>query len=227
MKVFQKMSLVLAVAAFLSLGKGIGFSYAYNPWTTMTGDGVIAVNPFLYAPTLSPFTLGADVVMAYGFTSNIDLFVDFAGLTILSNFSYNYSWGMIRYDLGGNNIIALQASQLAVTPQYHFFFENDIFAAEANAYVSFPYISFGTPTIGAYLAPVYKLIKDTFYLYLEVDPSYAVGSSFALNIAPGFWFGLGSAGQISLSCSLGNVLSGSISPSIGLWYWITFSTKGK
>ena len=202
------------------------FSYAYNPWTTMTGQGIIAVNPFVFAPSLSPFSLGADLVMGYGILGHLDVFVNFADLSILPEFSYNFSWGMVRFDLGGNNIIALQASQVAITPQYHFFWENDVIAAEANVYAAFSYADFGSPVIGAYLAPVWKIVKDTLGLYVEADPAYTVGGGFTLNIVPGIWLGLGSAGHFSFSVNLGHVLTG-ISPSAGLWYWIPFDTNPK
>lgn len=226
MKILSRIFVFAFVFAGVFFQGQKGFSYAYNPWTTMTGEGVIAVNPFVFAPTLSPFSLGADLVMSYGILGNLDVFVDFADLSIVPEFGYNFSWGMVRFDLGGNNIIALQASQYAITPQYHFFWENDVIAAEANVYASFTYTDFGAPVIGAYLAPVWKAVKDTLHFYVEVDPSYAVGGSFALNIVPGIWLGLGSAGQFSLGVNLGDVLTG-VSPSVGLWYWLTFDTKPK
>jgi hypothetical protein len=203
-------------------------AYAYNPWTGMTGAGIIGITPFVYAPTLSPFSLGADLVVNYGILNNLDVFVDLAEVTILPSFGYVFSWGMARFDLGGNNIIALQASQYFISPQYHFFWENDSLALEANVYASFLYSSFGTPVIGAYLAPVWKIAKDTFYAYVEVDPYYTVGGSFALNIVPGLWLGLGNAGQLSLGVTLPNLTGGvAISPAIDLWYYISFDTKPK
>lgn len=226
MKVLKRIFVVVFVFVGILFQVQKGFSYAYNPWTTMTGEGIIAVNPFVFAPTLSPFSLGADLVMGYGILGNLDVFVNFADVSILPEFTYNFSWGMVRFDLGGNNIIALQASQYSIAPQYHFFWENDIFAAEANVYASFAYADFSTPVIGAYLAPVLKIVKDTLGLYVEVDPCFTVGSGFALNFVPGIWLGLGGAGQLSLAVNLGDVLT-EVSPSIGLWYWLTFDTKPK
>lgn len=212
----------------LTLSGNMGHTYAYNLFTTSTGEGIFAVNPFVYAPTLSPFSLGTDPLIAYGITPSLDIFVDLANLSISPAFAYNFSYGMIRYDFGGNNIIVLQASQTFVSPQYHFFYENEMFAAEANIYATFNYSSFSTPLVGAYLAPVLKLVKDTFSFYVEIDPSYAVStnSTFALNIVPGVWIGLGGAGQLSIACLLNNV-TGTITPGVGVWYWLTFDTKGK
>lgn len=219
--------IALSMAGALFLGQK-AFSYAYNPWTGMTGQGILGFTPFVYAPTLSPFSLGADLFVNYGILGNLDVFVDLAEVAILPNFSYLFSSAMVRYDIGGNNIVALQASQISIAPQYHFFWENDVIALEANAYVSFPYASFGTPTIGAYLAPVWKMIKDAVYLYVEVDPSYTIQGSFNLNVVPGLWFGFGSAGQVSLAVTLPNLTGGvGISPSVNLWYYIAFDLNSK
>ncbi len=196
-----------------------GHSYAYNPWTTMMGAKTLGINPFVYASSFDPFTMGADLVVSYGFTDNIDLFVDLAGVNLTPEFGYNTSWIMPRIDLGGNNIIAIQAGLTAVSPQYHFFWENDLFAAEANLYVSFAYDSFGTPLIGAYLAPVVKIVKDVLALYCEVNPSYQVEGSFALNIVPGIFLNMGDAGQLSVGVPLGDVLTG-LAPGVGLWYFL-------
>ena len=147
------------------------------------------------------------------------------GHLVSSRFLYN-GWN----DFGGNNIIALQAGYSGgaglISPQYHFFYENDMLAFEANAYASFLTSSLGTPTLGAYIAPVYKVVKDFFNVYVEVDPAYTVNGLFALSVNPGVWFNFGSAGQISVACTLANV-TGTVSPGVAMWYWITFDTKKK
>jgi hypothetical protein len=228
MRSFLRLAVLASIFAGSIFVSQKAHAYAYNPWTGMTGQGILGINPFVYAPTLDPFSLGADLVMNYGILNNLDVFVDFAGVSILPGFAYNYSWAMVRFDLGGNNILALQASQYAIAPQYHFFWENDMLALEANVYVNFLYASFGTPTIGAYLAPVLKIAKDVFSVYLEVDPSYVVGGGFGLTLVPGIWFGFGSAGQISLGVTLPNLTGGvGLTPGINLWYFVSFDTKGK
>lgn len=218
MKSLKRTLAAVLAAAAIALTATSGFSYAYNPWTTMTGEKTLGITPFVYTTALDPLGLGADLVLNYGITANIDVFVDVAGVSILPGFSYNYSWIMARYDFGGNNIAAIQASLTAVSAQYHYFWENEMIALEANALVEFTYSSLATPAFKAYLAPVYKITKD-FAFYVEVDPAYTVGGSFALGIVPGIYLGLGAAGMISVAVPLGDVLSG-ITPNVGLWYYL-------
>jgi hypothetical protein len=228
MKIILRLAVIALTFAGSMLMTQKAHSYAYNPWTGMTGEGILGVTPFVYAPTLNPFSLGADLYVNYGIFNNLDVFVDLAEVTIVPKFGYVFSSGMIRYDLGGNNILALQASQTFIAPQYHFFWENDMLALEANVYASFLYSSFGTPTIGAYLAPVWKIVKDFVYLYLEVDPAYTIKGSFALNLVPGLWFGFGNAGQVSIGVTLPNLTGGvGLAPAINLWYYISFDLKPK
>lgn len=87
-----------------------GFSYAYNPDTAMTGDGILSINPFIWATSFNPVAAGGDLVAEYGFSANVDMTIDFADVTFTPA-AYNFSWAMIRYDFGLNNIAALQAGQ--------------------------------------------------------------------------------------------------------------------
>lgn len=227
MKVFNRVYSIIVLAFSAIFFSQILHAYAYDPWTSSTGEKVLAINPFFYTTSLNPFGLNADLIASYGITANLDVFVNFADLGLAPSFTYNFSWAMIRYDLGGNNILALQASQYLISPQYHFFWENDLFAAEVNVYANFTYTNFGSPTIGAYLAPIVKVIKDVLYFYAEVDPYYQIGGSFGLNIVPGVWLGLGNYGQISLGFSINSVTSGSLSYGINTWYFIPFDFKAK
>jgi hypothetical protein len=190
----------------------------------MTGDGVLSINPSVWAASFSPAYIGGDLIAGYGFSANADMTVDFADATFTPG-SYNFSWIMPRYDLGGNNIIALQAGQYFISPQYHFFRENDSWALEANVLAVFTYTNLNNPVFGAYLAPVYKIVKDVFYVYLEFDPFYTTGSSdFTLAVLPGVWYSFGDAGQFSLAATFGNV-TGKFSPGAALWYSVSFNLK--
>jgi hypothetical protein len=214
---------IATLGALLALSV-MGFSYAYNPINGMTGDGVLAINPFVWAPSFNPAALGSDLDVEYGFSANVDLFVDFADVNYLPSTAYNFSWAMLRYDFGGNNIIALQSSQYFISPQYHFFWENDSWALEANVLADIFYTNLKTPVFGAYLAPVYKIVKDKFSVFLEFDPFYTVGSGFSLAVLPGIWVGFGDAGQLSIAAELNNV-TGTLSPGAALWYSVTFNLK--
>jgi hypothetical protein len=219
MKTMKKTVLVLLL---LGMAGAVGFSYSYDCWTGMTGDGVIAINPFVYLPAFDPVTLGTDLVAAYGFSPSVDLFVNFASLGFLPEFTYGGSWAMLRLDLGGSNILALQAGTAFVSPQYHLFLENEIFAFEANVYAKFMYEDITHPTFGAYLAPVLKL--SSFAFYCEVDPAYALDGVFSLFIMPGAYVNMGQAGQLSVGVGLGDVLT-ALTPGVYVSYLFLMPTK--
>jgi len=225
MKSLKMFGIISVVMISLFLVTVIGFSYAYNPWTGMTGDGTLAVNPFVYTTGLSPLGLNSTLVANYGITSSIDVFAG-ADFTVVRNFSFNYGFIMPRMDLGGNNIVALQIANTYVSPQYHYFFENDMMALEANAYVNIYYGALGNPDIGGYITGVYKLINNLVYVYLELDPKYTIGTGFSLNVIPGLCLNMGNAGQVCLGISLGGIYNG-ITPNINAWYWIPFNLKSK
>lgn len=247
MKFLRPLTIAALAAVTLSLGPRL-HAYAYSPWTTMTGEKTIAVNPFFYSTAFNPFTPTFDLVAWYGFAPNIDIAVNFATVGISgAGVSYGGSWIMPRIDLGGNNILAMQAGISSVsptaafflTPQYHFFWENDNFAFEANAYLKIP-LPYTTLTVGAYIAPVLKIVNKFFYLFCEVDPAFspengALPMSFGLGIVPGVTFLLADAThQICIGVPLGNVVSVSgstvtagVTPGISVWYYTTFSLAPK
>lgn len=247
---------VIACMAVLITAAPKAFSYAYNPWTGSTGAMKLAVNPFFYTPTFASFTPSVDLVTAYGITANIDVIANLSTLSIPSTgFAYGGLWVMPRIDLGYSHILALQlkytpagsAFIVDVIPQYHFFWENDVFAAEANVSITVPFAS-SEPVvpfvkIGASIAPVVKIIKDLFYVYCEIDPvvtgaiSASQNSKFELGIVPGITILLGGAThQISIGVPLGNVLTvaatlpngvqGAVTPGISMWYWTAFDFGG-
>lgn len=79
----------------------------------MTGKGKLALNPFIYVPTLFGGA-ALDLIVAYGFTGDIDALVSLSSLSLgSSSFSWVGAWIMTRYDLGSvevlsYNILALQ-----------------------------------------------------------------------------------------------------------------------
>ena len=245
-------TILMCAVVLIAAAAPKAFSYAYNPWTGSTGAMKLAVNPFFYSPTFSPFVPTFDLAAAYGVTANFDVIANFATLSFpATGFAYGGSWVMPRFDIGGNNIFALQikytpagaAFTFDIVPQYHFFWENDYFAAEANVYMDVP-IASAAPNVpyvkfGAYLAPVVKVIKDLFYIYCEIDPavtsgiSSAVQSKFELVIVPGVTILLGGAThQLSIAVPLGNVMTvtyntvGAVTPGLSIWYWTAFDFGG-
>jgi len=199
----------------------------------MTGDGVVAFSPFVYAPTLSPLSLYSDMVVSYEITANIDLFVNFATIGFAPAFGYSGSWIIPRIDLGANNIIAVQiganptnfGSTFYVAPQYHFFWENDSFAIEANLIAKFVAASIANPSFTFYAAPSLKFAGGIVDVYCEVVPAYTVGGAFSFTVVPGLYFNMEAGGQLSLGVGLGDLTTGTINPGVFLSYIYTIATK--
>jgi hypothetical protein len=218
-------------------------AFTYSAYTTMTGAKTFAINPFLYLDDFSDRgTSGADLVIAYGILDNFDIYADLAGFYGLNGIPdvnpYYTSWVMPRFDFGNNNIAALQLGitldadskvQFFIGPQYHFYWENDVFALEANA-------MFYTPNnpnsanmwAGATIGPVWKAIPDILFPFIEVNPSYDFGDdatdgAFDITVAPGICLALpNTTNQLSISFPVSGLVAGEASAGIAAWYWISF-----
>ena len=218
-------------------------AYTYSAYTTMTGAKTFALNPFLYLEDFSDrATSGADLVIAYGILDNLDIYANLAGFYGLNGIPdanpYCNSWIMPRIDFGNNNIAALQLGitldadskvQFYVGPQYHFYWENDVFALEANAM----FYSKNNPTTanlwaGATVGPVWKAIPDILFPYLEVNPGYDFGDdstdgTFDLAVAPGICFAIpNTTHQLSISFPVSGLATGEATAGIAAWYWFGF-----
>ncbi len=222
MKIFTLSLMISMAGAGTSL-----FAYSFNPFGTSTGEKVLAINPFFYFNPLSPLAISEDTVLAYGLTSNMDIYVDIFSFALAPTTGYSGSWIMPRYDLGGNNIIAAQvffgtAAGVTISPQYHFFYEDPLLGFEANLNLYLPLSNLSNPTIALFAAPVYKVVKDVVHLYVEIDPSYTVGGNFGLNVVPGAWLGLpGTPFQISLAVPLTGVTGSAMTVGFTGWLWYT------
>jgi hypothetical protein len=236
--------LAVAIALLAATLPSSGSAYSFSAWGTMTGAKTLAVNPFLYS-AVGPFDATLDLVAGYGITDKIDVFANIAGVYYdgYGKTSVYGSWIMPRYDLGGNNVVALMAvadygegadPSFRIWPQYHFFWENDTFAAEINAGVDIPVAAPVESSVSVYLAPVWKIKDGTFHAYCELDPSYTSAGAekgFDLAVLPGLWFGFGEEAlhQFSLAASIsgwwndGDIAKGRPSYGVNLWYWTTFS----
>jgi len=226
MKGIRKAIAVTVVIAGIFGAAVSGFSYAYDPWTGMTGDKTLSVNPFFHGG-ISPFSWNVDTVVAYGFASNIDVIAD---LATFGTTGYGGSWIMPRYDFASGVIGALQLGYFGgsslISPQFHYFTETDYYAIEFNAYVNLNFAGKFGYTVGAYAAPVWKVVTNFLYVFVEIDPTYDSINSFTLPVIPGICFNMGSAGQLSLGLNLGNVLSFSTKNfGFNAWYAIPFTIK--
>ncbi len=230
----MKKIIIPMLALLLSLTMIHGaHAYSYTAWGAMTGAKTLAINPFFYGPIKGGFGLNTDLVISYGFTSNFDVIADLASLSLYSTSRYMGSYIMPRFDLGKNNILALQLNVVntdplsySVSPQYHFFYENDTLAFELNLGATVPFSTPDTSTLSGVVVPVYKIVKGAFHLFFEIDPSYTLGNSgtFNLNLVPGVCILLaGGKHQICLGVPLSGVTSSSMGVGFGTWYWTTFS----
>jgi hypothetical protein len=229
---FMKKIIIPVLALLLSFASVRGVqAYSYTAWGTMTGAKTLALNPFFYGPLEGDFALNADLAILYGFTPTFDIIANLASLTVTPDFGYAGSYIMPRIDLGKNNIIGVQLgmdSSFApynVVPQYHFFIENGKAAFELNVSANIPFSAPDSTILGAVVAPVYKFVPGKFHAFVEIDPSYTLGGSFALNVVPGIWLGLAEGKhQFCLSAPLTGVTSSDgMGVTFGAWYWTTFT----
>ncbi|MBL8992558.1 MAG: hypothetical protein JNM63_04410 [Spirochaetia bacterium] len=244
----------MAFGLFLSQGKVHG--YAFNPWTTITGDKTFAINPFFYTTVGSNSVVySMDMLFQTGLSSNVDVFFNVATLGLTASTSngaagtpsYAGTWIMPRIDIGSGIVLGLNlgyagtsGSYAYVQPEFHGFWETDIFAFEATVKYQFGALPnlIGTPaslqmTGSAFLAPVLKIAKDIFHIYLEIDPTIVIptakgsSTSFSLLFEPGLWFKLGGSHQISIAWTGLGLTSGTFAatPSFGMWYYTTWGLK--
>lgn len=245
------LSAALAFGLFLSQGKVHG--YAFNPWTTITGDKTFAINPFFYTTFGSNQTkLSTDLLFQTGLSEKVDIFVDVASVDLATPSSnvpsgavtFTGAWVMPRIDIGSGIVLGLNLGYTPgggfIQPEFHGFWEGDRFAFEATVKYQF-LISTGTPSLTmnpqVFLAPVLKIVKDVLNFYVEVDPSFSIptakGSSFsgALNFVPGFWIALGggthqlSVAFTGIGLTYGTTTAFAVNPGVGLWYYTKWGLK--
>ncbi|MEK6794805.1 MAG: hypothetical protein AABZ39_08520 [Spirochaetota bacterium] len=231
MKKPVQLTVLLGICFMLTDMPAYGCSFsAYNG---MTGERTLAIVPTVYVPMIPAFGALSDYIAAYGFTQNIDLFVNFATLAYAPVFGYTGSWIMPRFDFGGNNIAALQVFldysaaggvRFRFAPQYHFFIENDAYAFELNGIVIVPLSTPANTSISAIIAPVWKMIKNAVHLFVEVNPCFTFGvNTFSLAVIPGACLCFSeNAHQICVGVPCNNVTSGTLSLGVNVWYTGTF-----
>lgn len=210
-------------------------SYSFNLFNGMTGDGVLCITPTFSSALSSGTSVGLDMIASVGAGKNFDLVFDAAGLDLYPQAKYLTAWLMPRFDFGYNNILAVQFGfnnenpiAFNVFPQYHFFYENDNFAFELNTGVNIPLSSPDVSDFRLLTAPVWKALKDVLYVFVEIDPSYTLGTEggFNLNINPGIWIGIpGTPHQFCVTALINNITSGAPEYGIGIWYNFLFDSK--
>jgi hypothetical protein len=193
------------------------FSYSYTAYSLMTGDNTLALNPYVFADGTG--YVGTDLLVSYGITNKCDMFFSY----YMDNKSLNDFSIMARYDLKRANILALKASPSAASIQYHTIKENNKFAFQANASLSFNYDNMKKPDISAVVAPVVKIGTTGFDVYCEVNPSLYGTNKFSLDVIPGVGVTVKDV-LLSISMPVYDVIN-SRSPSFGMWAFFTIVSR--
>ncbi|MDD5067107.1 MAG: hypothetical protein PHF84_08685 [bacterium] len=210
------------------------YPYSYSAWGSMTGAKTFAVNPFFYGGFDPEFSLTTELVVGYGFSEVFDIYADLATLDLTPDSGYGGSWVMPRYDLGGNNILALQigfykeegSTASYIVPQYHLYKDGEIFTWEINLGLNVPLDDAGSSLLYGVVAPVWKIVPNTLNLFLEIDPSYQMGDAddFILTLVPGLCLGFGNEGQhqFCLGFPVSDLTENEVSTTYAAWFWTSF-----
>lgn len=206
----------ILTALFVALISVNSFSYSYSCFPVMTGKNTLAINPYVYGL----HTVSTDLVVSYGITNSFDLWSNVGTLSLYPEFSYDNWWGMARYDLGGSNILALQANHLYSSLQYHNCIENSYAFLQDNAGVTYTYEAPKDVSVWLITSPGVKIGKTGLDVYCDINLSYIINGSFGLFLTPGIGFNF-KGNLFSLGIPLGDVTQG-IDPIVGLWYFHAF-----
>lgn len=236
-----------AVGAALLLS-GAAAAYPLNPWGAQTPQGYVAVNPFLYVysgPSFYPILYGAT-----GLSDSMDLIAGAGGYVYTGGGGggFDYVEAIPRYWLSDTVGLTLHliyaapssdsyaANAIMLAPEVHGVLGGDSFALTYNAgwrpWVGFGGGGFSPGEVVAYLAPEYNF-SSQFSLFLEVDPSFALGGGDAIKVGdriglllvPGVGFALDEeqthtfavGAQIdALSDPAGDFVGNNLS--FGMWY---------
>lgn len=194
-----------------------GFSYSYSAFSMMTGKNTFAVNPYVFGDGTG--YVGQELFLAYGLTDKADiwssLYIDNDGIVDFS--------AMLRYDLTGKNtILALRANGTYVSPQFHWIWENDKVALQANLSATFNYDAMDKPDIKSVLCPVVKIAGGLVDVFCEVNPGYSIGAeSFGLDVVPGVGFAVGST-LFSIACPIMDITNDA-TLTFGAWWFFTIT----
>lgn len=204
------------------------FSYSYSAFSLMTGTNTVAVNPFVYVDNDGLF--GLNSFMAYGLSDRADIFFD---VNFIPELQATDASMMLRFDLTGKNtILALRANGTYFSPQFHYIWENERIALQANVAGQFNYDFMDKPALYGIFSPAVKFIGGLVDVFCEINPGYYMldgdfanltyrSEGFELDIVPGIGFAVGST-LFSIACPIYNVAD-EPKPTFGAWWFFTIS----
>ena len=213
MKKFNLAATMVAVA-FISTSV---LSYSYSAFSLMTGDNTLAINPYIFADGSGG--VGTELFLAYGISDKADIWLSYYS----DNTSENDFSIMARYDIKNANIIALKTSPSSASLQYHMIKENNKFAFQANAVVSFNYANMTKPDITTVLAPVVKIGSTGFDLFCEVNPAFYAVEDFGLDIVPGIGITIADV-LVTFAAPIYDVTKNA-TPTFGAWAFFALTSK--
>lgn len=231
MQSLKRLTAMAALAGLVSVGSiKQAEAFGFNPWTGMTGEKTIAINPFFYLP-LSPVSFGFDTVGWIGLSKKVDLAVNFTSFNTAAG--WGGFWVMPRVEIFPSGILGLTLGYNGaapwVQPEFDFvsYPETGIFNFEANLRVPITFTAGATGLgVQAYLVPVLQFVKNSFAVFVEVNPGITIlpATSFAMPINPGVWVAFGGGKhQFSLAFTGMSVTSAGfgVTPGLGLSYYTT------
>ena len=211
----------------LLIACSLAHGYSYSALAYLTPEKSLAMNPFFYAD-LQGF-VGSSLFAGYGMTEKSDIWMTMS----LFNDGSNFFSAMSRYGLNGSNILAVAASPVWVSPQYHFIWENGRVALQSNVAVQISYDYMDKPAFFAVLSPVLKLFKGI-DVFVEANPGYYMQEGdfanlwyrpegFGLDLVGGAGFSVGQC-IFSVACPVYDVTNAP-TPTVGFWFYYTIGGK--
>jgi hypothetical protein len=204
------------------------YSYSVSALTGMSGAKTLTINPVFY--DIYKKERSVDLMLGYGFTDIFEIYAVFANLSFFNPVEYHGSFILGRIALNESNILGLQiqnnAEDWLIITNYSFFKELHRSAIELNANVGFNTTRFKSGSVGIIIAPVFKLVKEIVYPFIEIDPTFSFDGDVDLKVAPGIWFGIPrTTHQFSISLPIGQDDENKVRPTLNAWWsWsVSFS----
>lgn len=205
------------------------FSYSYNAFGPLAGNGNFAVNPFIYADGTG--FAGTDLFLQMGLTDNID-FITQMSVNNLDGTDFSV---MARHKAGDNSALALRLAPSYVTPQAHTYHEGDVIGLQTNVVAQFSYDYMDKPAFWAVISPLVKFFDGKVDVFCEVNPVITTAEAgdfanlwvrekgFDLDVVPGIGLAIGDNTLVSFACPIYN-LTGDATPTLGAWFWFAVPT---